>query len=562
MVIVSPTKDRRRDAPPDGLTTPDLPESAEAEPLDPAGVRWLWLLALALGLATGVSRLPFRSRYLFSWDSANFALALDQYNVAFHQPQPPGYPLYVASAWAARTVLGDANASYVALSIVASALAVAFLVMAAGTLYGPGTGVLSGVVLATSSVFWSQSVVAYPYAFLSCFTSLVAWLCTLISAGGPHRGRLVIAAGFLTAVGAGFRTELLPFLAPLVLYAGLRRPGPWRSRVIALAVAALAAGLTVLAWYVPMVQRSGGLAAYQTATGSYYTYFIQTTSGAGKLLLGVLENSRALVGFVYNGLGLAVVPIVYFLGRYFAPQRMVTDARVRLLLLWLLPPLAFYVTVHIGNPGYVLSFLPALSIYAVIAIRGLVVDLRQAVALLQDRLPLMSGSVTRWLAGGRWVWPATTALLLGFGLINTALFLVANGEGRYKEIRQIDQIFARQLPYIQQRFPAGSTVLFAYDRSRQYRYYLPLYRLELLFNVAVAGAVTDTSRYWERRTEYAVPAGVRAVLFPDLSQNTSDQPGLVQKVDLGGGVDLYVAEVQAGDVVRYGYQYATAQRRV
>ena len=56
------------------------------------------LLAAGLGLITILSRIPFRSRYLFSWDSANFALALEHYNVAFHQPQPPGYPLYVASA--------------------------------------------------------------------------------------------------------------------------------------------------------------------------------------------------------------------------------------------------------------------------------------------------------------------------------------------------------------------------------------------------------------------------------------------------------------------------------
>src|SRR5437763_174957 len=55
--------------------------------------------AILLGVLTSLSRFPFRSHYLFSWDSANFALALDQYNVTFHQPQPPGYPLYVASAW-------------------------------------------------------------------------------------------------------------------------------------------------------------------------------------------------------------------------------------------------------------------------------------------------------------------------------------------------------------------------------------------------------------------------------------------------------------------------------
>src|SRR6266545_7641239 len=99
-------------------------------------------LAVALGVLTAASRVPFRSRYLFSWDSANFALALDQYNVAFHQPQPPGYPLYVASAWLVRQVLQEANTSYVALSIIASGLAVAFTTLAAARLYGRLTAIL------------------------------------------------------------------------------------------------------------------------------------------------------------------------------------------------------------------------------------------------------------------------------------------------------------------------------------------------------------------------------------------------------------------------------------
>src|SRR5215831_3778706 len=34
-------------------------------------------------------------QHLFHIDNVNFALALDNFNPALHQPQPPGYPLYV-----------------------------------------------------------------------------------------------------------------------------------------------------------------------------------------------------------------------------------------------------------------------------------------------------------------------------------------------------------------------------------------------------------------------------------------------------------------------------------
>ncbi len=51
-------------------------EIAPAGPVLSAGPRLrvpLVGIALALGVGTALSRLPFRSHYLFSWDSANFA---------------------------------------------------------------------------------------------------------------------------------------------------------------------------------------------------------------------------------------------------------------------------------------------------------------------------------------------------------------------------------------------------------------------------------------------------------------------------------------------------------
>jgi hypothetical protein len=149
---------------------------------------------------------------------------------------------------------------------------------------------------------------------------------------------------------------------------------------------------------------------------------------------------------------------------------------------------------------------------------------------------------------------------LAIGTSNAALFLTASGEGRWREIRQIDRTLGRQVAHIRSSYSPAVSLLVAYDRSRQYQYYLPDYRLDLLFDVAVAGAVTDTSRYWERRTVLTVPEGVAFIVFPDLGRNTSEQPGLVQKVDLGDDVALHVAHVRPGDEVRYGYQYASVRR--
>jgi hypothetical protein len=48
-----------------------------------------------------------RSRWLDEWDSVNFALALDDFDVARHQPHPPGYAIYVAAGKLVHLVIAD-----------------------------------------------------------------------------------------------------------------------------------------------------------------------------------------------------------------------------------------------------------------------------------------------------------------------------------------------------------------------------------------------------------------------------------------------------------------------
>jgi len=68
------------------------------------------MAASALVVATVLTRLPFMTQTLYAFDSANYALAVSTfYNVAFHQPHPPGYPLYVFFARGIDLVVHDAD---------------------------------------------------------------------------------------------------------------------------------------------------------------------------------------------------------------------------------------------------------------------------------------------------------------------------------------------------------------------------------------------------------------------------------------------------------------------
>src|SRR5437870_263400 len=53
------------------------------------------LAAGGFAVATLATRLPLRGSYLFNWDALQFALGIQQFNLATHRPHPPGYIGYV-----------------------------------------------------------------------------------------------------------------------------------------------------------------------------------------------------------------------------------------------------------------------------------------------------------------------------------------------------------------------------------------------------------------------------------------------------------------------------------
>ena len=78
-------------------------------------------LALGLAVVTLLSRWPYRARMLYNWDAVQFALALHEFDVAKHQPHPPGYLLYVALGRLLNASLADPTPAYVALAMLFSA---------------------------------------------------------------------------------------------------------------------------------------------------------------------------------------------------------------------------------------------------------------------------------------------------------------------------------------------------------------------------------------------------------------------------------------------------------
>ena len=339
---------------------------------DRAADRWDYLLAGALGFLTVLSRLPYRARMLYNWDSVQFALALREYDVVKHQPHPPGYILYVGLGRIVNAWLHDPTAAYVVLAVLFSGLTTVVVYLLARDVYDRATALTAASVLAVSPLFWFYGSVGLTYAGEALFASGVAYFAFRALDGSEADAWL--AAAYL-ALAAGMRQSLLFLLLPLWLVAcvvGSRRP---RTVLIGLAIM----GALTLMWFVPMLILTGGLERYVAASLYLADSVVRPTSIVGGPFDTTLRMSRYLFESVLVALGpLALVALL--LPWYVRTHRW--GRREWLLVAWIVPPVLVYTLVHFGQAGYVLTFLPAL---VVLLARVLVTAFAEAAVLARRR---------------------------------------------------------------------------------------------------------------------------------------------------------------------------------
>jgi Protein O-mannosyl-transferase TMEM260-like len=354
-------------------------------------------LALALAAVTLLSRWPYRARMLYNWDAVQFALALREFDIAKHQPHPPGYLLYVLLGRALHAWSGDPTFAYVGLAMLFSA-ATTFVVYRLGQrLYDRVTATAAAALLAVSPLFWFYGSVGLTYAGEAFGASLVAWYAYGALRGSPRA--LYLGALTLGLMG-GMRQSVLILLFPL--WAGSAVLGV-RSLPRLLTAAGVLAG-AVLSWLVPMIWLTGGADAYLRASAQLYGSVMVPTSVLEGSLETTLRQARYLAESVTVGLGplaLAMLAVPFYARRHGWGRE------DRFLLAWMIPPAAFYTLVHFGQAGYVLTFLPAL------------------VLLLSRALVDAVAAGTARLRRPNWRRALTAAALVPMLLVNTGFFVSA-----------------------------------------------------------------------------------------------------------------------------------------
>jgi hypothetical protein len=520
--------------------------------------------AALLALLTVASRLPYRARMLYNWDAVQFALALGEYDVAKHQPHPPGYILYVALGRLVNAWLQDPPAAYVALAVVFSGLTTFVVYYLARTIYGRPTALASASLLAVSPLFWFYGSVGLTYAAEALCASTVACFA-LRALDERSETDAWLAAGYL-GLSAGLRQSMLVLLLPLWLTAAVLAVRRARTVLVGLAILAAA----VLVWFVPMVWLTGGLERYLAASRDLAESVVRPTSilGGGPLEATV-RMSRYLLESVLVGLGPLVVAAL-FLPRYV--RRHGWGRREWLLVSWTAPAVVVYTLVHFGQAGYVLTFLPAL---VVLLSRVLVTTLADATAF------------ARFPARG----PAVAAVgVVAVVLINGAFFVSARplprdfdtprpAWRRIAEDEAFDWIFSRTAAALREheqvvrtfvesirgRFPADGTVVVtevgnprSYPWLRHAMYYLPEYTIyELRVGALPPGFYAPRQAAVMTRvpgTEIWLAADVRRLVwFVDHWSPTAERPAGLEEIPLPYGRYLYVLPLGRRAVPYAGY---------
>ncbi len=430
-------------------------ETAQTEQLVRQRRFRLVFLACALAAIALLSRVPFVTHVLWQWDSVLYARALEEgfhvdYILRDARPHPPGYLFYVALAALFRLLLQDSNASLVAVSLLGTALSVAGVFLLAQRFAGLGAATVAAAGFAFSPLVWLYGEVAYPYTMLGF---LAVALGALFLEARRRTPVARVAASLLFGLAAGFRQDVLLLFAPLWLWMVWR--DAWRIKL----ASALAVAVACLAWFVPSAMLSDGI-------GDYVTSLLRQSAGVGSAYSVPQHGLPALsynLRFTLYGLawglfafgvlltGLAVAPLAWWL-RHGQWRVRVHDENV-FFVLWIVPPLAFYVAVHIGEWGYLLSVLPGL--YVLVG------------ALLLPLVRQLRGGARRW------------SRIVAAGLVAAgALVFLYVPDARFSAdaARDHDVAIAAKVAYVRANFPAESTIILAREDYLHVRYYLGEYR--------------------------------------------------------------------------------------
>jgi hypothetical protein len=323
--------------------------------------RQFWLHAACLLLLLAVSRWWSHATLLLNSDAVNYVRALSTFDLQNYAPHPPGYIFFVFAARAVNVFVRDGNTAYLLVILAAQAIVLLLTLRFLRERLSQAAAFIGTLAVLFHPLFWYYGSVTSVYAAEAASVLAVGWVATKYD----RTPSPIIAAvlGIVWGLSGGVRQFTIP-LTVLAIALVLWHHRRWND--IWLFVAASIAG--VLAWFVPLMVLAGGWAKYRAVTSPFFSYYLRTqspllSSDAKGAFYTVIHWFTAMVQLVWP-----LAPLLFVIRSARRGRETTASATHDERWIWILlivPSVAFYLLVHIGQSGYVLWLLPPILILIV-----------------------------------------------------------------------------------------------------------------------------------------------------------------------------------------------------
>lgn len=321
------------------------------------------LILLSLCLLIIITRIPFASKYLYEWDSVNYALGFEKYDISQHSPHPPGYIFFIILGKGINIFFNDANTTMIFISIFFSILTVLLIYFLAKQMFSETVAISSALLLIFNPIFWFYGEIANSYTAEAFCAVLIAYLSYQVFKG---KEKFLYLSAVTLGLAGGFRQNIIVFMFPLWLFCSFYHSHN-RSLVKIIKVFAILT-TSVLVWWVPTLLLTGGYEKYSFLLHELtFRMFKQTSIFFGA---SISEHIDSIIRFfswtrigLLNRLGIIII-VLFFLYRLKTKNlfELLIHIKSIFFILWITPAFLFYLFIHIPKPGYILTYLPALTI--------------------------------------------------------------------------------------------------------------------------------------------------------------------------------------------------------
>lgn len=307
------------------------------------------------------------AKYLYNWDSVQFALALEHFSVADHTPHPPGYPLFVLTGKLFQYFLPDANAAFIATSFLFALGTLILFYFLARQFFSRRQALALTLLYLSCPVLLGNSLVALSYTAEGFFGLALAFLGWLVIKSARAQNQLwpvwLLLSAAVSSLALGYREGVLVYFLPLYVYALYclvrHLKAKTSTKMVYLTCWVAIFLLLTAVWYFPFLKLAGGWAVYHQAVSLQSRIVIWPNTLWGGGLTAFWLNIQVLLVVLFYGFPLGWVVLLFFLAKKEAFKASWWKSSGRFFWLWILPALIFLATIYIRRSGYVLVILPA-----------------------------------------------------------------------------------------------------------------------------------------------------------------------------------------------------------